>query len=872
MTKRPYHWFLIALLSGWFPALGVGQDRFSVDAAVSGDSVTLGEPFQFQLQVSGSETPESPDVSAITDFTVTPTGSGTNSSSSVTIINGKVTQNVRKGFLFNYQLVAKKIGTLTIPPITVKEGTTSATTRPIVIKVGTAQETDDFKLRAALSKSEAWVGEAITLDLTFYYKASLDQPQLNLPVAGDANFTVHEVQTQATNEPAVLDGQEFQTLKVRRILIPKRSGTFQLPPATLTFRGIVGYADQDDPFFGRRQVAQMRNLVVPSNALDLTVRDLPTDGKPSNFAGHIGNYRISAIATPRKVNVGDPITLRISISGPAFLQNVDLPPLQRQPNLAKDFRLPAERSPGQIQEDSVVFTQTIRAAREGISEIPGIELPFFDPSVGTYRIARSQSIPLEVTQTRVVTARDAEGTEPIGPRTSEVEAWSRGIAHNYEDLEALRSQRFSPSAWFRSGSFWIPLLLLPLLHGLIRILVGKHRALQADPDGVRQAQAARKFQSRIAVATSSDQVLEALRGYIGDRLRLSSGALTAKDLREPLQRHGVPDPTITAAEDLFRRCEASRYSGSQSGDAQELASASRQVVAGIESQVQPSGLAWLDPKTLRRLPGLSRILPLLPLLLMVPGISGAALDPASQQQIFDEANTLFRQANEESASHPDTARETYTKAILRFQQLIREGGIENGKLYYNIGNAYFRTRDIGRAIVNYRRAFDLMPHDPNLVQNLEFARSRRVDRIDVPAKRRVAETLFFWHYDLPPALKAALFGWAIVLAWGTATVGLLRKLPWLPWLTGGSTVVAGLMLLSLALDARAASEIREGVIVAPEVVARKGDSEAYEPSFKEPLHAGTELRIREARAGWIQAELGDGRSCWLPEKAVERIW
>ncbi len=872
MTRFPLYWFFCFALLAFLPTGDATAQDLNVNAAVSSNSVTEGEPFQYQLQVSGSETPEPPDLSPITDFTVTPLGNGSNSSSSVTIINGRVSQDVRKGYIFNYQLVAKKTGTLTIPPITVKDGAQSAITQPIAIAVSQAQESDDFKLRVALSKTDAWAGEPITLDLTFYYKSSLEQPQLNLPAASDPNFTVHDVEVQATNETAVLDGQQYQTMKARRILIPNKAGTYHLEPATLSFRGVSGYRVQQDLFFGRQQVPQFRHFVVPSNALDLTVRELPAAGKPANFAGHVGTYRIDSRATPQKVNVGDPITLTVTISGPAFLKGIDLPPLQRQTDLAKNFRLPAERSPGQVQGNSVLFTQTIRAAREDVTEIPGIELPYFDPDTGTYQIARSAPIPLDVSETRVVTAQDAEGTEPVKPVTTEVEAWSRGIAHNYEDVGALRSQRFSPGAWLRSGSFWSLLLLPTLLYGALWFFVRKYRALQSDPDGVRQVQAARKFQEKIALATTSDQVLDALRGYIGDRLRLAAGALTAKDLRDPLKRFGVSEETIAAAEEFFRRCEASRYSGGHSGNAQELADASRQVVAGIEARVQSTGLAWLDIETLRRLPVVSRFFPLLILFMSLSGVAGAALDPASRQEIFAEANSLFRQANEQSATDPDAARETYAKAILRFERLIREGGIENGKLYYNIGNAHFRARDIGRAIVNYRRAYDLMPHDANLVQNLEFARSRRVDRIEVPAKRKVAETLFFWHYDLPPAVKANLFGWAVLLAWGAATALLFRRENWLPWLTGGSAAVAVLMLISLNLDAQAAANIREGVIVAGDVVARKGDSDTYEPSFKEPLHAGTEFRILEERAGWIHAELGDGRSCWLPAKAVERVW
>jgi hypothetical protein len=64
---------------------------------------------------------------------------------------------------------------------------------------------------------------------------------------------------------------------------------------------------------------------------------------------------------------------------------------------------------------------------------------------------------------------------------------------------------------------------------------------------------------------------------------------------------------------------------------------------------------------------------------------------------------------------------------------------------------------------------------------------------------------------------------------------------------------------------------RPGVIVAEEVVARKGDSETYEPSFQEPLHAGTEWTLVERRGDWFHVELPDSRRCWLPADSVELV-
>jgi len=257
------------------------------------------------------------------------------------------------------------------------------TTQPVSITVGAAQETNDFKLRMSLPKAEAWLGEALVLDLTFYYKANLEQLQLSLPIASDPDFTVHDVEMQATNETATLDGQEYQTIegapdrRPENAREPSRSTLRRSPSAGLPATGFNRIFS-----LAASRFLSSATSSFPSNALDLVVRQLPEQGKPPGFSGHVGSYQISATASPVQVNVGDPITLTVNLSGPAFLQGVDLPPLQQQPELAKNFRLPAERSPGKIQGNSVQFTQTIRAARAEVAQIPSIELPYFDPVAG----------------------------------------------------------------------------------------------------------------------------------------------------------------------------------------------------------------------------------------------------------------------------------------------------------------------------------------------------------------------------------------------------------------------------------------------------------------------------------------------------------
>ena len=131
--------------------------------------------------------------------------------------------------------------------------------------------------------------------------------------------------------------------------------------------------------------------------------------------------------------------------------------------------------------------------------------------------------------------------------------------------------------------------------------------------------------------------------------------------------------------------------------------------------------------------------------------------------------------------------------------------------------------------------------------------------------------LLFWHYDLPFGMRAWIFAVLFVLFWIGAAVRIFRRdvMPgWSLCLTAALTICLG---MSLAHDAFLRGEVREGVVLAEQVIARKGDGESYEPAFREPLHAGAEFRLVEKRAGWLLIELRDGRTCWLPEGTAELV-
>ena len=247
------------------------------------------------------------------------------------------------------------------------------------------------------------------------------------------------------------------------------------------------------------------------------------------------------------------------------------------------------------------------------------------------------------------------------------------------------------------------------------------------------------------------------------------------------------------------------------------------------------------------------------------------LDRTAVHDLFSQAKDLLRRANQAAASDPAAARDLYQKAILRLELIVRKGGVRNGKLYYNIGNAYFRMGDLGRAILYYRRAERLIPDDPNLRQNLHTARRQRRDKIEVPERTRVLHTLFFWHYDFSTQIRLTLFTVCFALVWVCAIARRFSRKALLAWGIVLSAVLAAMLFGSLLVEELHDRGHVGGVVLAPEVVARKGDSETYQASFEEPLHAGSEFERLERRGDWLHVALADGRRCWLPAKAVALV-
>jgi len=556
-----------------------------------------GESLQYRILIDGSDPDEDPDLSGLTDFIVSGPNRSDQSSRSIQIINGRITKDVQKRIAFTYELSPKRTGRLRISPASVKVGGRVYRTRPIGIEVVEPEEREDIKIRLSLSKNRCYVGEPLILTLTWYFGVNIQGGRIQFPFfEEEEDFRFDDIPVDAGGKKVYeapvgpfalkgilgrgeVGGRAFTTLVFKKVVIPRRPGTFTIEPAVLICevesglrRGWMGFMEKG-----------AEKQVVPSNSFALEVRSLPAEGRPAGFTGLVGDYRVETTAIPTEVNVGDPIILNIEISGPEYLCLVEAPDLAADSRFKEDFKITPETGGGRIDDGKIIFSITIRATHADVAEIPPVEIAYFDPAEGLYSTTRSRAIPLEVAETKVVTLADAEGID-IGPLGTRIEDAAGGIAHNYEDLDVLEDEELVPLEQVRRPGLLAALLLPPFLYAGLAGFQARRRRMEEDVAGQAYKRAGRNARQELAKAARLTEdparfypeLAVALTGYIREKLRAGQGHMTSVDALEALRRAGVSPDLLDETKAILETCDAGRF-GAAGGTRAERESLVKQV-------------------------------------------------------------------------------------------------------------------------------------------------------------------------------------------------------------------------------------------------------------------------------------------------------
>ena len=242
----------------------------------------------------------------------------------------------------------------------------------------------------------------------------------------------------------------------------------------------------------------------------------------------------------------------------------------------------------------------------------------------------------------------------------------------------------------------------------------------------------------------------------------------------------------------------------------------------------------------------------------------ATLIPAAGAEAGEaEALSRFREANALYAA------QDFGGAARLYRQLVEEGW-KSAPLYFNLANACFKEGDLGRAILNYRKARNLSPGDPEINKNLHYARDSIRD--DLAALRpgfysRIKRSVVrFFPLRTWFILSTVLYTLTVIWVIFSLLIRPLSK-----FLTPVLKGLLPLVIISAVITALAYGYYRapRGIILSSEVTARYGPAEEDAAAFQ--LHEGSEVRIARRENGWIQVILPDGKTGWIPSDSLGRI-
>ncbi|MCK4385901.1 MAG: tetratricopeptide repeat protein [candidate division Zixibacteria bacterium] len=232
------------------------------------------------------------------------------------------------------------------------------------------------------------------------------------------------------------------------------------------------------------------------------------------------------------------------------------------------------------------------------------------------------------------------------------------------------------------------------------------------------------------------------------------------------------------------------------------------------------------------------------------------------QADVESATALFQKGNESyEAGNFDQAIEEYQKVV--------DLGVKNSKVFYNLGSAHFRDNQLGKAILNYRRALSLDPRDEDSMANLRFAKLFTLDKIE---EQRVnpLSNLLHWFLNLWSVDELTIFvslSYCLSVVFGILILFTrLRK----PLMMGLTICLVVLVIFSSSLATKLYfNSVISGVLIAPQAEVRSGPGKDYILQFTG--HEGLEFRINEEAEGWYRISLPNGVKGWIPKEAVEII-
>ena len=848
------------------------------------DVVAVNEQFNVTFIIEGEKSPSDFQWSSGDDFQLV-WGPQKGSSSSIQIINGKRSSSHQT--TFTYILIPKATGTFQLPAATallsgdrisstqasiqvVSDGASSSRSSGKnggkssgggqTSSTGSGEiSSNDLFMRLSLSRTEVVIGEPITATLKIYQRA-------NVVGFENAKFpTFNGFWSQETYVPnniefkrESLDDKIYNTAVLRTyVLIPQQSGAITIDPAELVCLVNIRTAPSTsnslfDSFFQDEYRTIRKRVTTP--AVKVKVNPLPA-GQPASFGGGVGNFGISARLTTDNLKTHDAASLVITVSGRGNVALLEEPKV----NFPPDFEVYDTKTTENTDKSnggtsgSKSFEYPFIPRSHGDFTIDPVEYSYYDVNAGKYVTLRTE--PLHV---KVAKGKGGDST-PVTTVNSGVER--KDVKSLADDIRFIFTGKpgLSGSGSFFVGSvfFWILLALMILGATSVYLAFRKVAAMRADVAGTKNRRATKMAQKRLKLAGEYldknlytafyEELHKALIGFVSDKLNMDMSEISKDNIASALTEGGVSEEQTKAFTDLLDACEFARYSPDGGNEAMRSHyDAALKVISSIDSGLKTGG------KSLRK------VVTVVTLLLSL----GASMN--IQAKDLDSLWTAGVQAYTDGKFSDASAAWTS----------IEESGQKSAKLYYNLGNAWFKQGNYPKAILNYERALRLDPSYSDARYNLEFTSNFVQDKIEPVPEFILKSVARKVCYVMGSNAWAVIF---LVLLAAALVMGLLFLL--------GSSVgkrrvgfYCGIVLLLLSAGAlsfsiwqKSDSVKTDTAIVMSPVSSVKSSPSSGSSKDLFVIHEGTKVTILDEVGSWKNIALADGRQGWITSNELEVI-
>ena len=837
--------------------------------------VEVGEQFNLTFIIEGE--------GSVSDFSWTPSddfqllwGPQNGRSSSVQIINGKMTKSVQN--TYTYILRANTKGRFSIPSATARVKKEQIKSAPVAIEVvegkqasasSSAQSSQqqrqpqrqnagvnagDIFLNLSLSRYDAVVGEPIIATLKLYQRVNIagfegaSFPSFN-------GFWSQELEAPTNIEFAreTYDGQIYNAALLRKfVLIPQQAGTMTIDPAELVclvnIRVSSGGSSIFDGFFDDYRTIRQK---VASKPVNVKVSALPA-GAPASFGGGVGEFNISARLSKDVIKTHEAASLIVTVSGKGNISLLEAPKV----NFPPDMEVYDTKTSDKIDKGGLSGSKTYEfpfiPRSYGDFIIEPVKYTYFDVNAKKY--VTLQTSPLEL---KVEKGNETEAGPMVISGISRKDVKNLGSDIRYINV---KNPDLSAKGVFFVGSllFWLLAALIPVLAFVCWMIFSKISARRADVAGTKNRKATKMAMKRLQLAGTFlkqnlytafyEELHKALLGFISDKLNMPAMELSRDRISQVLEERGVDKDLAEKFIGILDACEFARYSPAAGHDAMAAHyNSAIDVISSIDSNMKSA-------KTVKR-----TAYAIIVFMLMSP-MMASAQQASYPDSLWNEANRAYSEGR-------------WDDAVAGYD-MISSMGLESAALYCNTGDAYFKSGNIPMAILNYERALKADPSYADAKFNLELLGGMIQDRID-PVPEFILKV---WIREIRGIMDSD--AWAVfflvLFALAMAMILLFILSPSVAGRRTGFFTAIALLLMAISSLSFSFRQKNDYMKAESAIIMRPVSSVKSSPSSESSqdlfvLHEGTKVKVIDQVGSWNNIELADGRQGWIPSADLELI-